>query len=95
MLYIGAYIPAIANHIVQYNTDLHYRRVYSPEGLNKNEKLANLKGIAIGNGVIDMITQVYYSIILLYLTPPVIILTLICVYMDRRKRIANMRIHMA
>ena len=59
ILYIGAYIPAIANHIVQYNTDLNYRRVYSPEGLNKNEKLANLKGIAIGNGVIDMITQVY------------------------------------
>ena len=56
--YAGAYIPHIADHIVQYNLDSSFRRQYWPEGEVANENLVNLQGVAIGNGIIDFIAQV-------------------------------------
>lgn len=55
--YAGMYIPFIAEDIVRYNADIFYRKDYWPQGTDDEEKLINLQGIAIGNGMIDFITQ--------------------------------------
>ena len=65
--YAGAYIPWIANYILELQQDrfTHYQDKESvyPFGRNPEEKQINLKGVAIGNGIVDLLFRFIISVI--------------------------------